>query len=400
MLVTRLFPIFLVGLALTAPPALAGAESGAQNHSSAPSNTPVAGARSPKHTAKAGIRVDIEALRQRQLDAIKALHDGRCDYALARYKLADDQITSAPNAVLRAHLHWRGLCFKQDSAKAAHFLTLALDYSPRNANALALLGTLYWRGDGVPKNQDKARTLFRRAMLEQAPQLIDDEYSTIQRNGDTAAHRYWGLTNTELDRGFTLSAVGPWDLPEPLAQQLTWFDTLKSDGGKVMEIAFALRNGTDGYAKDPVLAFQWLQAASLYLDFGPSHFPMAQWLRDDALFALRVQAGITRPKYRDSEYGFANVDLLRAAEFGDVRAEREILRLLKAGPDYEKRNWAIYYWLLRLKSHGENIPAQDIKAARADVEPKMRVVIEKWDANRIRNGKPLEPFYTRLPDIP
>jgi len=156
-------------------------------------------------------------------------------------------------------------------------------------------------------------------------------------------------------------------------QELAWFDAVKSDGAKVMAVAFALRDGSDGYPKDPVLAFQWLQAASLYMKYEPADVPYAESIRDDKLFALRsADDPFIRPDTRKGEYGMANAALLRAAENQDIRAEREILRLLKAGPDYEHKNWAIYYWLLRLKSHGENVPAREIEAARENVAPKMR----------------------------
>jgi hypothetical protein len=363
-------------------------------------NPSIATASGSEHPASVGIRIDIEELRQRQLDAIEALQEGRCDYALTRYHLADYQITSASRALLRAHLHWRGLCFEQDSAQTAHFLDLALGYNPRDSKAMALLGALYWRGDGVPMDQAKARTLFHRAMLEAGPGFIANEHSNVQGDGDTAAYRYWHLTDNDLDRGFTVGQVGFWDLPAPLQDELAWFDSIKSDGAKVTAIAFSLRAGTDGYPKDPVLAFQWMEAASLHLDFGPSHFPAAQWLRDEDLFRQRAAETPVLRQHRFRDYGFANLALLRAARFGDARADREILRLLKAGPDYENRNGAVYYWLLRLKSHGESIAAQDIESAKADVEPEMRPIIEKWDEARVRDGKSPEPYDTRLPNIP
>jgi hypothetical protein len=136
------------------------------------------------------------------------------------------------------------------------------------------------------------------------------------------------------------------------------------------------------------------------MKYPPAYFPYAQWLRDDALFALRVADEQARPEYRNSDYRAANTALLDAARTGNIRAEREILRLLQAGPNYEQRHWAIYYWLLRLKSHGDDIPQAEIETAKAKVEPENLRWIEDWDERHAQEGKALTPLFTSLSPIP
>jgi TPR repeat protein len=344
---------------------------------------------------------DIDTARQKRFAAITALHDGRCKEALDYFRIDDGKAISTRWILLRAHMHWRGLCFEQDSTEAARILQYAIDDNPHFADAMALLGALYWRGDGVPMDQSRARALFRSAMLNKGPWLLASESGPSTSYGELAEVRYWNLSETGLERAFTEGVVGPWELPEPMTRQLAWFDSLKSDGAKVMAVAFALRDGRDGYPKDPVLAFKWLRAASIYMKYGPADVPYAEALRDDALFALRsADSPSIRQGSRKGEYLMANSALLRAAKRGDIRAERAILRLLKAGPDYTQKNWAVYYWLLRLKSHGDDISPAELENAKAKVEPEDLRWIEKWDERHAQEGEALTPLFTSLSPIP
>ena len=116
-----------------------------------------------------------------------------------------------------------------------------------------------------------------------------------------------------------------------MLDQLAWLTSIRTKGGKaVMEIALDLRDGLEGFPENPPLAFRWLQAASSDFDYPPAHFLYAQWIRDDDLFSLRSKDNpFVRPDNRQGEYLMANSALLRAADHHDIRAETEILRLLK-----------------------------------------------------------------------
>ena len=397
MIALRFCLVFLSTLALAAP---ASADDGAQRRSLPMQAITVRQIMEIVQAATRAMEQDIDTARQKRFAAITALHDGRCKEALDYFGIDDGKAISTRWILLRAHMHWRGLCFEQDSAEAARVLRYAINDNPRFADAMALLGALYWRGDGVPMDQSKARALFRSAMLNKEPSLLANESGPSTSYGEPAEVRYWNLSENDLERAFTEGVVGPWELPPPMRRELAWFDSLKSDGAKVMAVAFALRGGSDGYPKDPVLAFKWLRAASIYMKYPPAYFPYAQWLRDEALFALRVADEQTRPEYRNSDYMDANTALLDAAKTGDIRAEREILRLLRAGPDYEQRHWAIYYWLLRLKSHGDDIPRAEIAAAKANIEPENLWWIEEWDERHAQEGEALTPLFTSLSYIP
>lgn len=178
---------------------------------------------------------------------------------------------------------------------------------------------------------------------------------------------------------------------------------LHQDQGRkaVMEIALDLRNGLEGFPENPPLAFRWLQAASSDFDYPPAHFLYAQWIRDDDLFSLRSKDNpFVRPDNRQGEYLMANSALLHAADHHDIRAETEILRLLKAGPDYERRSWAIYYWLLRLERHGTDVPANELTTAKAKLPKDVQSMIETWDTPLLPAQPRQRPPFTRLPAIP
>ena len=316
----------------------------------------------------------------------RLLKAGQCDEGLARFEawaaarrggLYPDQIK-----LFRAALAMEGRCAPRDPERAARLLEAANAIRARaglapDSEALARLGALYWRGDGVPRNKPRATRLFRRAVLMRAPVLLSPRPVPRQKLLAPAEH-LWGLSAREIERNFVNLLTGPWDLPQPLRNQLAWIETVKAGGGPaILALSEHIRDGTGGFEQDPALAFHLLEVAADDYDYTPALFPYAMALRARKLCPYDET-------YCEPQVSLSDRYLIEAADRNDVRAQQAVLDLLetarcdRATPEDTAADWdeAYYYWLLRLRRNG-GTPGDRLQQAAGRLAPQRREEIEE-----------------------
>ena len=142
--------------------------------------------------------LDAPANSNRYLEAIQALHTGRCEDALATLGIASLDQSSTESYLLRAFLHAQDLCLTKAPREAVRLLQAGIASGSHLPQSFALLGGLYWRGDGIKQDKARARSLFRLAALNLGPALFVPVGDTLLDDKESASFRYWGLTEREL----------------------------------------------------------------------------------------------------------------------------------------------------------------------------------------------------------
>ncbi len=200
----------------------------------------------------------------------EALFSGRCDlfFELWGAPLTDIE-ENWPS--LAGGMHWRGLCTPRSPEKAFAVLNASVERGLDDPSSLAQLGALYWAGEGVPQDQQRARQLFRLAALYAFPEYYIEQSQFMIRAGRWSqpllrddANSFWGVTKVQTWLGFMPPLLGPWDLPELLRQERLWMEGVYMSGPVgIVEIAEQLWRGLGEYPQLPNLAVRWLVAADL-----------------------------------------------------------------------------------------------------------------------------------------
>ncbi len=279
-----------------------------------------------------------------------------------------------------AHLILEGRCFAPNPAAARKLIEARLARKPTDYEALGLMGTLYYRGLGVARDEARARVYFKKAALWAGWWLIGQEDSLFLPAGKEMAD-FWGVSIDDYWLLLINDVSGPWALPEPLREDVEWVRLVKQEGPQaIMRVAFDLRRGSDGLPRDAALAYNWLEKAVFYR-YIPSYYPYAVWTRERKFTERRRALG--NIWNRGMELGLANRSLKEAAMDGDQRVSPVIYRLLLQTPDYERRDWAIYYWLLRMRRDGHAVDDDAIDAAGAALIFRDREMIEGWGDQKL-----------------
>ena len=290
-----------------------------------------------------------------------------------------------------AHLTLDGRCFERWPRRARALIEKKLAQAPMDSEALALLGSLYERGWAVEKDQGMARRYYKRAALAAGWRVLGPDESKVDPATRELAS-FWGVSPMDMWLRFINPVTGPWELPETLKKETAWVESVIGDGPKrIMDIAVRLRRGRDGLPRDAILAFRWLQAVAVRYDYSPAFWLFADWIRDKEVTRERRRLGTVHDRH--SELRTANYYLLKAAKAGDTRGDETIYRLLLKAPDYPKKDWALYYWLDRLKRQGHDIDESVLAGVLARLIPE-----DRQDIERFVLGKP-DLFFTRLPAI-
>ena len=307
--------------------------------------------------------------RKYHMSVSTAFKEGRCADFMTL--LAFEAPLSTPESLLKADLYMRGKCMAQDFSKAfvlyqkelteiydnneyfnGRRLYLPEEYYGHIAHIKFRLATLYWRGQGISQDKDKARALSKEAALIFAPWYASVSHRAPDPElGPTDA---WHMTDRDILENVTFHATGPWDIPEPVIQRIRWLKNIHEQGGAgYLDVGLHLLKGTGGHKQDPVLAYEWLYISSHFYDFGPAHYPRAMLMRNKEFFEERQKFPIfsidfSRP--HDNFYVMmAAYDLLlSAAKSGDIRADKELLRFHQLAPAYYDQKDDIYFWILRL----------------------------------------------------
>jgi len=116
--------------------------------------------------------LDAPANSNRYLEAIQALHTGRCEDALATLGIASLDQSSTESYLLRAFLHAQDLCLTKAPREAVRLLQAGIASGSHLPQSFALLGGLYWRGDGIKQDKARARICFVWPHLILAPHSL------------------------------------------------------------------------------------------------------------------------------------------------------------------------------------------------------------------------------------
>jgi len=333
-----------------------------------------------------------------------AFKEGRCQDLLKLLKF--EEPLNTPNILLKADLHMRGKCLEQNFSEAFAIYEKKLKeiYNYGNKDTLSQLlegyyghiahikfrlATLYWRGQGVTQDQNKAQALAKKAAIMLGPWLARERHlETTNPALNSSPANIWRMPQADILENVTFHATGPWNMPKPLSQQIAWLKDIHKNGGKAyLEIGLHLLHGTGGYEKDPVMAYEWIYISSHFYGYGPAHYPRAMLLRNEPFRDLKQKFpifSIDFNKFREkiSILNSANDMLRRAAKAGDIRADKELLHLAKQTTDHTDKNNNIYFWMLRLhQKKSDTVSETDIAAMRKklskyDIESVERAVKE------------------------
>jgi hypothetical protein len=289
--------------------------------------------------------------------------------------------------MLEVELLLRGQCFERDAAKAAALLEAALEDFPYDEDGLARLGGFYWRGEGVPRDQEWARQLFRRAALVRGPEEINPDEAA--RTSRVQSPWHWGMDPNAYEYRFSFAAPywPPDPLPPPLKKEVEWLRELEAGNGEpIFEIAQSLLEGKNGYPKDIVLANDWLHLADIEFDYDAATYPLAMFMRDPDNYEIRKK--YYRAGDRETDLRLANYTLVSSATQADHRADALILALLRKAPDYPRKDLALYYFLRRLDRRGMLADRSELEEVSARLPEHLRGTIERWKSDT--------PPFTRL----
>lgn len=192
------------------------------------------------------------------------------------------------------------VCYGHDYAGAIKIIenhnNLKLLSFENAAKWFALLGDFYWKGHGVKQDQDKARTLFKKAVIMQAPLILRQqpikpvnsgrgtEFQDMIYDATSPTKPYksketiWGINEDELEAGFGDDTLGPRNWPQPFNERIEWLKNL--NGEQAFKIAKHIRYGTGGYDRSPTLANQWMDMVILRYDYLPAYPTAIAWTQD------------------------------------------------------------------------------------------------------------------------
>ncbi len=275
-----------------------------------------------------------------------------------------------------AHLILESRCFAPEPYAARKLIEARLARKPTDYEALGLMGSLYYRGLGVARDEARARVYFKRAALEAGWWILSEEDSPALPTGQEMAD-FWEVSIDDYRLMLINDITGPWNLPEPLREDVEWVCSVKEEGPQgIMRVAFDLRRGSGGLPRDAALAYRWLKKAAISYDFIPSYYPFAVWTWERKFTERRQALGDIRR--REGEFALAKARLMDAARGGDQRVSPMIYRLLLQTPDYYRRDWAVYYWLLRMRRDGHAVDDDAIDRAAAALSAGDREMVEGW----------------------
>ncbi|MFN3232437.1 MAG: hypothetical protein ACE363_09790 [Alphaproteobacteria bacterium] len=81
--------------------------------------------------------------------------------------------------------------------------------------------------------------------------------------------------------GFVDPVTGPWPLPEALQAEIDDFlETVAQGGPAVLDVAAALKEGSDSFPQDDFLSAQWARAASEVFGHAAAKKALLRWMSE------------------------------------------------------------------------------------------------------------------------
>lgn len=290
---------------------------------------------------------------------IANLLDGNCEEAYAGLKL--DPQYPQEDLYRWAELHRTGLCADQNHELAFQYYQQAIEQNPHDGKSLSRISSAYSRGEGTALDTAKATYYARRAISVRASDIISDlgKYPGIK----------WDF--------FTDKLTADWEPGDALAKEIDWFKSQIAKGPKpLIEFAQTLWTGSAMFEQDKQSAFYLMRSISFTTESAEAFYYSAIWPSDNGL-AIQIYGDIERAK----QFNYMKVDgyfLRFAGEYGYIPAQKLIVQMLIDGPDYEHRNWSIYYWMLNLKRQGEPIDQDQFLAIRETLTPDEIKMLNNW----------------------
>jgi hypothetical protein len=278
---------------------------------------------------------------------------------------------------IEAHLYDQGICAAKDKAAAARLYKEILKRNDMNPMAHARLGALYWHGEGVRKNIARANALFRRAAVLQTLLIwIFDSANPDFRSQDSSAFKLWGKTNFYLMKGFGEFATGPWPAPKPLGLEIEGFLALDKDNpGRIVEIAWNLLEGRDGFEKDPDSAISWIRHAKDLEVVGAWYLEIL-WQMDPAICERRIPGFVLSDCEEEFSYWFG--EMSKAAFEGLDEALRFMIDYHAERPNNEAAVWSLYQYCLLGERHGTRCDRDTYETVRFRLSSIEKKIIEAW----------------------
>ena len=212
-------------------------------------------------------------------------------------------------------LYETGLCVDQNFSRAAEYYQAAHDEDPGFISAR--LRYLYLRGLGVEKDEERARNLFRRAVLDMI-----------------------GFS-PEWRGEFLEASMGERGVPLELRAELDWIQNMESGAPHDWyEAALEIREEGGGDEIHEQAARKLLEKAALE-DDRDAQYELGLWHLGD------VAPGES-PLWAFRYFSYA-------AENGHHEAQKELALLYMSGDLGRVRNYMAHYWLVRAREGGLNV---------------------------------------------
>jgi len=282
----------------------------------------------------------------------------------------------------------QGLCGPKDPATSAKIYQKILDESKDSVSA-ARMGNLYWNGNGVPINKDKANDLFLKAVLWEPNAFWGgNEQEVFVDSQDTLDFKLWGQTVRQMAAGFAKTETGPWNLPKPLIEKVKWIRGLGHENGvEAFEIAKDLLDGTDGYEEDVQTALFWMAGVASYFDSDEAKFLRPLWGMDKEICNELMGQN---PAY-DCEWEFdQSLSSMETVAMDGNSKALEFVAIFYSNSDDPWANWSLYQYTLLANKNGVEISREISNRAKEGLGQFEKEIIETWVKEEF--GSPISDY--------
>lgn len=322
-----------------------------------------------------------EAEQARRDAAVAAFRAGRCAEGRALAELTGDIPRRPDRLLLAAEMHMTGICAPRDPRRAARLLDAALVRDPFLPEAAVLLAALKWSGRGTEQDRRQARRLAERAAFVLIARRIRAAARGLPISGDRP--RFALLSEREINFRY-------------FNRKLRHLRTLaQEDPPRLARLAWRRLHARSCP----------LRAAALDLLRDLTLLPDAHQAR--LLYGAALFSGSGRPRRQNwPPCHPGEPDFLRAfsvlvdeAVRANRKAMRRVVAILKAGADYDRRDWALYYWTKHLGRLGDKAAQAEARARAARLPRQARRLVDDWPAPDPIDP-PVAPFTLLRPLFP
>ena len=308
---------------------------------------------------------------------VKNIQEGNCE-EVWKYLKQRAPVTWYSENELMGIFYQQGICVEKDPIKAAEIYLEIIDEGVRSSRSAARLGSMYWKGEDVSKNDTRTKNLFQKAVLWEASAFfgegMDDPFFDAT---DTIDYKIWGLTIRQMWMAFALTETGPWELPEPLIEKIRWLESLeKNNGEELVGISKNLLEGKGEYDQDIETALALMINAGEYFNNQEAKYLAPLWGMDKDICAQRMVLNPFLDCDWEFSYSFSHME--EAAFEGNKNAIRYLIDYFTNHPERNWAGWSLYQYLLLAGNYGMEINSEILVTAKGTLSTFEIELIKTW----------------------